>query len=137
MAQLITSRQIMFKKFYTGITNDGKEKTTTLDNDFIQKTLHYITENIDNPQLSVELLSSKVSLSRSQMYRKIKTLTGVSINEFIRNVRLEKAKQMIEQGNNNMNEIGFKVGFTSPSYFNKCYKIKYGHLPSQERKLKK
>ncbi len=132
LAQLISSRQIMFNKFYTGITNQGKENTTTLDNEFIQKTLSYINENISDSQLSVELLSSKVFLSRSQLYRKIKTLTGVSVSEFIRNVRLEKARSLIEQGNNNMNEISFKVGFTSPSYFAKCYKNKYGHLPRQE-----
>ncbi|PKB17331.1 two-component regulator propeller domain-containing protein [Flavobacterium sp. 5] len=136
LAQLITSRQIMFKKFYTGITKDGKDKTTTLDNEFIQKTLHFINENISDSRLSVELLSSKVFLSRSQLYRKIKVLTGVSVNEFIRNVRLEKAKQLIEQGDNNINEISYKVGFTSPSYFTKCYKIKYGHLPTQEKKSK-
>ncbi|MXO04806.1 two-component regulator propeller domain-containing protein [Flavobacterium sp. HBTb2-11-1] len=136
LAQLITSRQIMFKKFYSGITKQGKEKTTSLDNDFIQKILHYINENISEPELTVELLSSKIFLSRSQLYRKIKTLTGVSVNEFIRNVRLEKAKQLIEQGNNNINEISFKVGFTSPSYFAKCYKIKYGHLPTQEKRTK-
>ncbi len=136
LAQLITSRQIMFKKFYSGITKQGKEKTTSLDNDFIQKILHYINENISEPELTVELLSSKIFLSRSQLYRKIKTLTGVSVNEFIRNVRLEKAKQLIEQGNNNINEISFKVGFTSPSYFAKCYKVKYGHLPTQEKRTK-
>jgi signal transduction histidine kinase/ligand-binding sensor domain-containing protein/DNA-binding response OmpR family regulator len=138
LAQLITSRQIMFKKFYTGITKDGKEKTTTLDNDFIQKILHFINENISESELSVELLSSKVFLSRSQLYRKIKTLTGVSVNEFIRNVRLEKAKQLLEQGNNdvNINEISYKVGFPSPSYFAKCYKIKYGYLPTQEKGTK-
>ncbi|MBF4466329.1 two-component regulator propeller domain-containing protein [Flavobacterium sp. LC2016-12] len=134
LAQLITSRQIMFKKFYTGITKDGKEKTTSLDNDFIQKILHFINENISEPELTVELLSAKIFLSRSQLYRKIKTLTGVSVNEFIRNVRLEKAKQLIEKGNNNINEISYKVGFTSPSYFAKCYKIKYGYLPTQEKK---
>lgn len=139
LAQLITSRQIMFKKFYTGITKDGKEKTTSLDNDFIQKILHFINENLSESDLSVELLSSKVFLSRSQLYRKIKTLTGVSVNEFIRNVRLEKAKQLLEQGNNtvNINEISYKVGFTSPSYFAKCYKLKYGHLPTQETGSKK
>jgi len=136
LAQLITSRQIMFKKFYSGITKQGKEKTTSLDNDFIQKILHFINENISEPELTVELLSSKIFLSRSQLYRKIKTLTGVSVNEFIRSVRLEKAKQLIEQGNNNINEISFKVGFTSPSYFAKCYKIKYGHLPTQEKRTK-
>nr|WP_294782190.1 two-component regulator propeller domain-containing protein [uncultured Flavobacterium sp.] len=134
LTQLITSRQIMFKKFYSGITREGKEKTTSLDNDFIQKILHFINENISEPELTVELLSSKIFLSRSQLYRKIKTLTGVSVNEFIRNVRLEKAKQLIEQGNSNINEISYKVGFTSPSYFAKCYKIKYGHLPTQEKR---
>nr|WP_276598339.1 ATP-binding protein [Flavobacterium azizsancarii] len=136
LAQLITSRQIMFKKFYSGITKDGKEKTTSLDNDFIQKILAFINENISEPELSVELLSSKIFLSRSQLYRKIKTLTGVSVNEFIRNVRLEKAKQLIEKGNNNINEISYKVGFTSPSYFTKCYKIKYGYLPTHEKRIK-
>ncbi|WP_316636024.1 response regulator, partial [uncultured Flavobacterium sp.] len=136
LAQLIISRQIMFKKFYSGITKHGKEKTTSLDNDFIQKILQFINENISEPELTVELLSSKIFLSRSQLYRKIKTLTGISVNEFIRNVRLEKAKQLIEQGNNNINEISYKVGFTSPSYFAKCYKIKYGHLPTQEKRTK-
>ena len=130
LAQLITSRQIMFNKFYNGITKNAKAKTTTLDNEFIQKTLSFINENISESDLSVELLASKVYLSRSQLYRKIKALTGVSVNEFIRNVRLEKAKELIELGNNNINEISYKVGFTSPSYFTKCYKTKYGHLPT-------
>ena len=136
LAQLITSRQIIFNKLYTGITKKGKEKTTTLDLEFIQKILNLINENISESQLNVEMLSSKVFLSRSQLYRKIKTLTGVSINEFIRNVRLEKAKYLIEQGDNNINEISYKVGFTSPSYFTKCYKVKYGHLPTQEKNFK-
>jgi len=136
LAQLITSRQIIFKKFYSGITKFGVDKITTLDNEFIQKILHYINENISDPQLSVEFLSEKIFLSRSQLYRKMKTLTGVSVNEFIRNVRLEKAKHLIELGNNNINEITYIVGFTSPSYFAKCYKIKYGYLPTQEKKHK-
>jgi signal transduction histidine kinase/ligand-binding sensor domain-containing protein/DNA-binding response OmpR family regulator len=130
LCQLINSRQIMFDKFYKGITKNAKDKTTTLDNDFIQKTLSFIHENISKSDLSVEILASKVYLSRSQLYRKIKTLTGVTVNEFIRNVRLEKAKELILLGDNNINEISYKVGFTSPSYFTKCYKSKYGHLPT-------
>lgn len=135
LGQLINSRQIMFNKFYKGITKNAKEKTTTLDNDFIQKTLNYIHENISEPELGVEVLAAKVFLSRSQLYRKLKTLTGVSVNEFIRNVRLEKAKELIQLGNNNINEISYKVGFTSASYFTKCYKTKYGHLPTQMGKI--
>jgi len=134
LVQLINSRQIMFNKFYNGITPKAKEKTTTLDNDFIKNVLKYINENISEPELSVEELASKVFLSRSQLYRKIKTLTGVSVNEFIRNVRLEKAKELIELGNDNITEISYKVGFSSPSYFTKCYKDKYGYLPTHNKK---
>jgi signal transduction histidine kinase/ligand-binding sensor domain-containing protein/DNA-binding response OmpR family regulator len=134
LVQLINSRQIMFNKFYNGITPKAKEKTTTLDNEFIKNALNYINENISEPELSVEVLASKVFLSRSQLYRKIKTLTGVSVNEFIRNVRLEKAKELIELGNDNITEISYKVGFSSPSYFTKCYKEKYGYLPTHNNK---
>jgi signal transduction histidine kinase/DNA-binding response OmpR family regulator len=137
LAQLISSRQIMFNRYYTGITKETKEKTTTLDNEFIQKVLGFINENINESELSVEVLASNVFLSRSQLYRKIKTLTGVSVNEFIRNVRLEKAKELIELGDNNINEISYKVGFTSSSYFTKCFKAKFGHLPTQNPNIPK
>ena len=113
---------------------NAKAKTTTLDNEFIQKALNYINENISETELSVEILASEVFLSRSQLYRKIKTLTGVSVNEFIRNVRLEKAKELIEFGNDNINEISYKVGFSSPSYFTKCFKEKFGYLPTHNNK---
>ncbi|TDD99374.1 hybrid sensor histidine kinase/response regulator transcription factor [Flavobacterium cellulosilyticum] len=134
LAQLINSRQIIFNKFYNGISPKAKEKTTTLDNEFIKNALDFINENISESELSVEVLASKVFLSRSQLYRKIKSLTGVSVNEFIRNVRLEKAKELIELGNDNINEISYKVGFSSPSYFTKCFKEKFGHLPTQNNK---
>jgi len=134
LAQLINARQIMFNKLYNGITPKAKEKTTTLDNEFIKNALNYINDNISEPELSVEVLAAKVFLSRSQLYRKIKTLTGVTVNEFIRNIRLEKAKELIELGNHNINEISFKVGFSSPSYFTKCYKEKYGYLPTHNNK---
>ncbi|CAC9975467.1 hybrid sensor histidine kinase/response regulator transcription factor [Flavobacterium panici] len=133
LVQLLKSRQIMFNKFYNGITPKAKEKTTTLDNEFIKSVLNYINENINEYELSVEVLASKVFLSRSQLYRKIKTLTGVSVNEFIRNVRLEKAKELIELGNDNITEISIKTGFSSPSYFTKCYKEKYGQLPTHSK----
>lgn len=134
LVQLINSRQIMFNKFYNGITPKAKEKTTTLDNEFIRNVLNYINENISETELSVEDLASKVFLSRSQLYRKVKTLTGVSVNEFIRNVRLEKAKELIELGNDNITEISYKVGFSSPSYFTKCFKEKYNYLPTHNQK---
>ncbi|PTB91334.1 hybrid sensor histidine kinase/response regulator, partial [Marivirga lumbricoides] len=88
LSQLIRSRQIIFKNLYTGIIKEGTQNTTTVDLKFIQKILAIINDNISKPELNVDFLSSKVFLSRSQLYRKIKSLTGISVNEFIRNVRL-------------------------------------------------
>ncbi len=136
LSQLIKSRQIIFNNFYTGIIKPGTQNTTTVDLKFIDKILVIINENISAPELNVDFLSSKVFLSRSQLYRKIKALTGGSVNEFIRNIRLQKAKQLIDEGDDNINEISYKVGFTSPSYFTKCYKAMYGHVPTQPGRAK-
>ncbi len=136
LSQLIKSRQIIFNNLYTGIIKPGAQNTTSVDLKFIEKILVIISENISAPELNVDYLSSKVFLSRSQLYRKIKALTGGSVNEFIRNIRLQKAKEFIDEGDQNINEIIYKVGFTSPSYFTKCYKAKYGHVPTQPRKTK-
>ncbi|MDV7187978.1 two-component regulator propeller domain-containing protein [Lutibacter sp. TH_r2] len=131
LTQLISSRQILFNKFYTGVSNKTKENTTTLDNQFIQKALKYIELHIADSNLTAESLAEEMFLSRSQLYRKLKTLTGTSVNEFIRNVRLEKAKQLIESKQYAISEIVFKVGFASPSYFTKCFKKRFGKLPTE------
>ncbi len=131
LTQLISSRQILFNKFYTGISNKTKEKTTSLDNQFIQKVLKYINAHLSDPNLSSESLEEEMFLSRSQLYRKLKALTGSSVNEFIRNVRLEKAKELLESKQFSISEVTFKVGFASPSYFTKCFKKRFGILPTE------
>ncbi len=73
----------------------------------------------------------KFHLSRSQLYRKIKSL-GHSATEFIRIIRLEQAKKLIVVSRLPINEVGYKVGFGTPSYFSKCYKEHFGKLPSEE-----
>lgn len=105
-------------------------KINKLDKDFVNKTVEIITSNINENDLSVEMIAEKVFLSRSQLYRKIKIITGKSVNDLIRDVRLDKAKELIMLGNSNINEISYKVGFSSASYFTKCYKNKFGHLPT-------
>ncbi|MFS4467817.1 two-component regulator propeller domain-containing protein [Maribacter sp. 2210JD10-5] len=131
LSQLVTSRRILFNKNYDGISEDSQAKATTLDNVFVQKVLEYINENIDEPDLSVEQMASQFFLSRSQLYRKVKTLTGDSVTGFIRKVKLQKAKNLLASGNNNISEVAYMVGFSSPSYFTKCYKAEFGHLPTQ------
>lgn len=132
--QLLTSRQILINKFSSGkveTNQDSPKKITSLDNAFIKKMVNYINENISESELTVESLASHFFLSRSQLYRKTKALTGIPVNELIRKIRLEKAIELIKAGDGNISEISFKVGFSSPSYFAKCFKEEYGKPPTE------
>ncbi len=132
--QLITSRQLLFTKYFTGIQQKELPKqTTSLDKQFITKVLDYIHKNMEDPKLNVENLAEELLLSRSKLYRKIKALTGDTANEFLRKIRLEKAKTMIETSEDTISEICYKVGFSSPSYFTKCFKKHFGILPTEIR----
>lgn len=132
LTQLIKNRQLLFNKYFSAISDaSSKQNTTSLDKEFIQKVLNYINENLNDPELSVELLASELNLSRSQFYRKIKTLTGQTANGFLRTIRLQRAKIMIEQGNTNISDVCYSVGFSSPSYFTKCFKENFDILPTE------
>ncbi len=130
--QLLTSRQIIFNKYFNGISESRISKNTTeLDRDFIQKMLKLIHARIGDTHLNVETLAAEVFLSRSQLYRKTKALTGLSVNAFIRKIRLEESRKMLSTGNRNISEICYTVGFSSPSYFSKCFKDHFGVLPTE------
>jgi len=133
LSQLISSRQILFNKYYNGVSDKELRNTTSLDKQFITNILEYIHENITDPALNVENLADKLLISRSKLYRKIKALTGNTANEFIKKIRLEKAKQFLENSDYSISEISYKIGFSSPSYFTKCYKIQFGILPTDVR----
>lgn len=129
-SQLSKSRQLLFNKYFSAISN-GEENIASLDKQFIQKVMDYINHNITDPGLSVDVLASELNLSRSQFYRKIKSLTDRTAVEFVRNIRLQKAKKMIEGGNTKINDVCYQVGFSTPSYFSKCFKNEFGILPTQ------
>ncbi len=131
LRQLIHSRQLLFEKYYGGITAKAVETTTTADTVFLSKLLGIVKQRIDDQQLSVESLSADLFLSRSHLYRKTKALTGMSVNQFIRRVRLERARELLEQQAGQVSEVAYQVGFTSPSYFAKCFREQYGCLPHE------
>jgi len=132
LSQLINSRQLIFNKYFSAISDvDENSNTTSLDKEFIQKALEYISKNIEDPNIGVESLASHLNLSRSQVYRKIKALTNQTANEFIRNIRLHKAKAMLAAGNTTISEVSYAVGFSSSSYFTKCFKVQFGMVPTQ------
>ena len=132
LTRLIENRQVYINK---NLNDPNKlnllEKTTELDKSFMKRVLDHLNKNIEKSDLSVEHLADDMHLSRSQLYRKIKAMTGLTPNELIRRVRLEKAKLLIESGCESIGEVCFKAGFSSPSYFSRCFKAEFGILPTE------
>lgn len=102
-----------------------------LDAEFLQKITAFIEANLTDSNLSVDQLAQCVSLSKVQTYRKIKAISGLSIVEFIRTIRLKKAAQLILENRLTFSEISFETGFSTPSYFSKCFHDHFGQTPSE------
>ncbi len=120
--------------FYSDSTHAGGERISSADKDFISQLRAAVLERIDDSTLSVEELGGKMCLSRVQLYRKVKALTGYSPNEFIRILRLRKASELLASSDKTVAETAYSVGFTSPSYFARCYRDYFGELPGDIRK---
>jgi signal transduction histidine kinase/DNA-binding response OmpR family regulator len=97
----------------------------------LQEVMRYLEENLTNAKLSVEELSKHVGMSRSTLYNKILELTGETPIEFIRSVKLDKAAILLEKGEQNVAQIAYSVGFSTPNYFAKSFKAKFDMLPSE------
>jgi len=102
---------------------------------FIHKFLETLDRGLKNPDYNVETLSKDLGMSRSQLYRKIKSISGLSPNDFIKKVHLKKALELIKNQYGNIAEVSYEVGFNNPSYFTKCFKQKFKITPSNFRKL--
>lgn len=118
------------KQFFGDKTSLSKEPVSDVDKGFVDRFRELIEENLADSELSVEDLGSKMGLSRVQLYRKIKALTNYSPNELVRIARLKKAASLLASSEKTISEITYEVGFTSPSYFTKCYKEYFGESPT-------
>ena len=87
--------------------------------------------NIDNSEFKVEILSKEIGLSRSQLFRKLKALTGQNPQEFIRFIRKKKAAELLLKKTGNISDIAYAVGFDNPSYFSRCFTKVYKVSPSE------
>ncbi|MBQ2167828.1 MAG: substrate-binding domain-containing protein [Prevotella sp.] len=106
----------------------------TRENAFISRFKKVVEERMTDSELSVETIGSELGLSRVQLYRKVKALTGSSPVDLLRKARLNKGQQLLQTTDLSVSEIAYQVGFTSPSYFTKCYKDEYGKVPGESRK---
>lgn len=131
---LMRSR-IMLRSVFAGDKQetDEEEKLNEADKTFVGRLRTAIQENLGDSDFSVERLGEEIGLSRVQLYRKVKALTGQTPVELLRKARLTKARQLLEKTEKSVSEIAYEVGFTSPSYFNKCFKDEFDINPSSLR----
>ena len=106
---------------------------SSLDEEFVKKAVTYVENNIDNSDYSVTNLSEDIGLSRTQLYRKFESITGLTPNDFIRSIRLKRSAQLLKDSSYNISEISDIVGFNSIKYFNKYFKEQFGVTPTQYR----
>lgn len=108
-----------------------EEDKNTVHDEFIEKAISLIEENLSEPEIGIDFLAKNLNVSRAQLYRKFKALSNQTVKEFIRIVRIRNAARLILERKLNISEICYEVGFTSPSYFAKCFKEIYGVTPTE------
>ena len=101
---------------------------------FITRLKEVIEARLENSDVSVEDLAADMNLSRVQLYRKVKAITGSSPVELLRTARLNRAYHILLTTDKSVSEVAYAVGFTAPSYFTKCFKDEYGMVPGDVRK---
>jgi transcriptional regulator GlxA family with amidase domain len=106
------------------------ESLGDIDSDFYNRFVELIETRLSDANVSVEELAEAMGLSRVQFYRKIKALTNYSPVEFLRISRLKHGRTLLQRTDSTIAEVAYKVGFSSPGYFTKCYRDYYGEAPS-------
>jgi AraC-like DNA-binding protein len=127
---LITIRQEIIEKFKHGTSlNFNDERIENKDRILLQSFIDLILENINNENLNADFIANKMNISRSVVYIKIEALSGQTVNEFIRNIRLKKSIRFLGQDSLSISEIAYEVGFTSHSYFTRSFTKHFGISP--------
>jgi AraC-like DNA-binding protein len=125
---IITTGYILYRRKSKLSAMIGERVKT--GNVFLGKAQSIVHKHIDDPRFSVEQLASELSMSRSSLHKKLKSATRQSASSFIRDIRLEKARVMLIEENVSVKEAAYRCGFSDSSYFTKCFKQKYGMLPT-------
>lgn len=133
---LLMRRQLMKKVSTMPDESLAQMGQTPMDNKLLAKMNSIIEENVANTELSVNFLAEQLGISRSGLFAKIKSLTDITPNEMIMVVRLKRAALLLQEGQYLVSEVGYMVGFSSPSYFSKCFQKQFGVKPGDYLKNK-
>lgn len=104
---------------------------TPLDEQFVKEATKYVEDHLADTDITVEVMAENLNVSRVQLYRRLVSLTGSTPSEFIRQIRLQHAEQLLISGQLSVGEVAYRVGFNNPRYFSKYFSEMYGMPPSQ------
>lgn len=130
---LLKNRQRVKGK-YSGSFQDDRIRTIDIksnDDRLMEKIMKVINDNLDSPDLKVEMLAEEVGLSRAQLHRRMKEMTGISTGEFIRNIRLKKAAELLSEKKVNISQVAYMLGFSSQTHFSTAFRKFYGISPTE------
>ena len=129
---LLESRRKMRESFKKQILLEPRDTSIlSLDEKFLIRVKQEVEKNITDWRLDADHLAKNSGISRIQLYRKLKGLTGQTVHEFIRTIRLRRATQLLEQGKMRVTEIAYHVGFNDLNYFSRCFRKETGKSPSE------
>lgn len=132
VSKLIEIREKLRSRYSQELILKPKDiSVTSADEKFLEKVQTLLEEQLTSPEFNAERFSKELGMSRMQLHRKLKALTGLTTTEFIRSQRLKMAVEMLKAGDTNISEVGYAVGFNEPSYFAKCFKEAYDYSPSE------
>ena len=128
---ILKNRSLLHEKFHSEETNDVPELVKNKkDQEFLENLGQFIEKNIDSDNLSANLVAKELGMSHSVLYKKLKTITGLSLVEYMRDYRLKKAKQLLKTKQFTLNEVCYQVGYSDRKYFSKLFKERFGNPPT-------
>lgn len=129
---LLAARELMRQKFSKSFILEPQQITIdSTDEQFLSKLIAIIEQNMDNDNLGVDFLSEKIGMSPSVLYKKLKSLTDMSVNDFSKSIRLKRAAQLLKQRKHTVYEIGYMIGFSDRKYFSREFKKQFGKTPTE------
>ena len=123
--------QEKYSKLETYPQGIESKKISSIDEEFLRRVITVIEKHLSDEGFSTEQFGEELGMSRMQVHRKLKALTGKSAIQYIKTFKLDKARRMIQEKSGNISEIAYSLGFGSPAYFTKCFKEEFGYPPSE------
>ncbi|CAM4090248.1 Helix-turn-helix domain-containing protein [Pedobacter westerhofensis] len=121
----------LFEKYTNKVSlNTSRASPVSADERLLKRVLEYVEERIDDSDLHIDEICDKIGLSRTQLYRKMKAMTDLSMAELIKQIRLQRARELLQARKFHINEVCYMVGFTNSDYFRKCFKAHFGLAPT-------